>query len=190
MRTLHELAIKLQTFIVKCQEDAHNQTNMVLTKYNNLKLKIDTKYHFPNVIVCIGISEAVFNIKEGTKVDGGLGPDEKYVRKWLGSSTVVSDLNEIWLSMSDLIRAEEEEKAVKAEGEADEAKSDGPRTKHKPQNPELTTREDFFEITPEDKDSDKEEIIKPETEEHNQKPQHNIPEIKKGTLKPFKPNQS
>ncbi len=154
MKTLHELATKLQTFIIKAQEDAHNSTNMSVAKYNNLKLKIESKYHFPNVIVCIGISEAVFNIKEGTKVDGGLGPDEKHVRKWLGNSTIISDLYEIWLSMNELVKAEEEEKAVNMEGEADEAKSDAPK-KHKPKNEysELDTIEEFFEL---DSDTNKE----------------------------------
>ena len=94
MKTLHELATKLQKYIIQSQEDAHNQTNLNVTKYNNLKLRMETRIHYPNVIVCIGISEATFNIADGTKTDGGLGPDEKYVRKWLGSSTVIADLKE------------------------------------------------------------------------------------------------
>lgn len=130
MKTLHELASKLQTYIIKSQEDAHNQTNLNVTKYNNLKLRMETRLHYPNVIVCIGISEATFNIADGTKTDGGLGPDEKYVRKWLGSSNIIADLKEIWIAMSDLIKAEDENKAIAMEGEADEAKRDAPRKKH------------------------------------------------------------
>jgi len=124
MKALHELAIKLRDYIIKCQQDAHNSTNMNITKYNNLKLRIDSKYHYPNIVVTIGISEAVWNFQDGTKTDGSLGPDEKYVRKWLGSSTVVADLKEIWISVSELVRAEDEEKAIAIEGEADEAKKD------------------------------------------------------------------
>ncbi len=131
MKTLHELAVKLQTYIIKSQEDAHNATNMNITKYNNLKLRMETRLHFPNVIVCIGISEATFNIADGTKTDGGLGPDEKYVRKWLGSSTVIADLKEIWIAMSALIKPEDENKSIAIEGEADEAKKDAPRKKNK-----------------------------------------------------------
>ena len=130
MKTLHELATKLQKYIIQSQEDAHNQTNLNVTKYNNLKLRMETRIHYPNVIVCIGISEATFNIADGTKTDGGLGPDEKYVRKWLGSSTVIADLKEIFIAMSDLIKAEDENKAIAMEGEADEAKRDAPRKKH------------------------------------------------------------
>lgn len=127
MKTLHELATKLQQYIIKSQQDAHNSTNMNITKYNNLKLRMETKLHYPNIIVTIGISEAVFNIREGTKTDGSLGPDERYVKKWLGGSSVLADLKEIYIAMSDLIKAEDENKAIALEGEADEAKKDTPR---------------------------------------------------------------
>ncbi|MDE6139019.1 MAG: hypothetical protein K2F57_06075 [Candidatus Gastranaerophilales bacterium] len=127
MKTLHELATKLQQYIIKSQQDAHNSTNMNITKYNNLKLRMETKLHYPNVIVTIGISEATFNIREGTKTDGSLGPDERYVKKWLGGSTVIADLKEIYIAMSDLIKAEDENKSIALEGEADEAKKDTPR---------------------------------------------------------------
>lgn len=127
MKTLHELATKLQQYIIKSQQDAHNSTNMNITKYNNLKLRMETKLHYPNVIISIGISEATFNIKEGTKTDGSLGPDERYVKKWLGGNSVISDLREIYIAMSDLIKAEDENKAIALEGEADEAKKDTPR---------------------------------------------------------------
>lgn len=134
MKTLHELAVKLQEHIIRQQQDAHNQTNMNVTKYNNLKLKIETKLHYPHVIVCIGISEAIFNIREGTKTDGSLGPDEKYVRKWLHNSSVISDLKEIYIAMTDLVAAEEEDKMLSMVGEADEAKKDTPRKKQKFRN--------------------------------------------------------
>lgn len=100
---------------------------MNITKYNNLKLRMETKLHYPNVIISIGISEATFNIREGTKTDGSLGPDERYVKKWLGGNSVISDLREIYIAMSDLIKAEDENKAIALEGEADEAKKDTPR---------------------------------------------------------------
>ena len=131
MKTLHELAIKLQESIIKQQEDSHNAANLNVTKYNNLKIKMDTRYAYPHAIICIGISEAVFNIAEGTKTDGGLGPDEKYVKKWLANSTVISDLKEIYISLGELVKAEEQDKAIAQEGEADEVKRDAPRKKKK-----------------------------------------------------------
>lgn len=134
MKTLHELAIKLQESIIKQQEDSHNSANLNVTKYNNLKIKMDTRYSYPHAIVCIGIFEAVFNIAEGTKTDGGLGPDEKYVRKWIANSTVISDLKEIWISLGELVKAEEQDKAISQEGEADEVKREAPKKKKKFRN--------------------------------------------------------
>lgn len=134
MKTLHELAIKLQESIIKQQEDSHNAANLNVTKYNNLKIKMDTRYAYPHAIISIGISEAVFNIAEGTKTDGGLGPDEKYVKKWLANSTVISDLKEIYISLGELVRAEDQDKAIAQEGEADEVKRDAPRKKKKFRN--------------------------------------------------------
>ncbi len=188
MKTLHELAIKLQDYIIKSQQDAHNQTNMNITKYNNLKLRMETKLHFPNIVICIGISEAVFNFAEGTKTDGSLGPDEKYVRKWLGSSTVVADLKEIYLAMSDLVKAEDEDKAVAMEGEADEAKKDTPRRKQKFRNlleMAMPVDGEFAEDEPED---DGVELLSMEEEmskDHSEKEEDNsapetVEEVKKG----------
>lgn len=58
-----------------------------------------------------------------------MGPDEKYVKKWLGTSTVIADLKEIYISVGDLVRAGEENKAVSQEGEADEVKRQAPKKK-------------------------------------------------------------
>lgn len=129
MKTLHEMVVKLQESIIAQQEDAHNSTTLNVTKYNNLKLKMSTKYTYPHVIITIGISEAIFNIADGTQTDGGLGPDEKYVKKWLGTSTVIADLKEIYISVGELVRAGEENKAVSQEGEADEVKRQAPKKK-------------------------------------------------------------
>lgn len=188
MKTLHELAVKLQTHIIKSQEDAHNSTNMNITKYNNLKLRMETRLHFPNVIVCIGISEATFNIADGTKTDGGLGPDEKYVRKWLGSSTVIADLKEIWVAMSALIKPEDENKAIAIEGEADEAKKDAPRKKNKLRS--LIDMTAPLDSEPEEIDNEGEERISIEeeakqtptsstSEETSEEPE-TVEEVKKG----------
>ena len=130
MRTLNEMAAKLQESIIKQQDDAHNSTTLNVNKYNNLKIRMSTKYHYPHIIVSIGISEAIFNIEDCTKTDGGLGPDEKYVRKWMGTSTVAADLKEIYVALSELIKAEDVAKEISQEGEADEVKREAPRKKH------------------------------------------------------------
>ena len=118
MKTLNEMAVKLQESIIKQQDDAHNSSTLNVNKYNNLKIKMSTRYHYPHIIVSIG-----------TKTDGGLGPDEKYVRKWMGTSTIAADLKEIYVALSDLIKAEDVAKEISQEGEADEVKREAPRKK-------------------------------------------------------------
>ena len=103
MKTLNEMAVKLQESIIKQQDDAHNSSTLNVNKYNNLKIKMSTRYHYPHIIVSIGISEAIFNIEDCTKTDGGLGPDEKYVRKWMGTSTIAADLKEIYVMVEQLL---------------------------------------------------------------------------------------
>lgn len=144
MSTLHELATKLQESIIKQQENAHDSTNLNVSKYNNLKLKMNSSLHYPHVIVIIGISEATYNIKEGTKTDGGLGPDEKYVRKWLSNSLIMAELKEIYIHLNDLVSAEDEEggnKQMTEEGEADEVKIDAPKINYRQRRGLMTAEE-------------------------------------------------
>ncbi len=183
MKTLHELATKLQQYIIKSQQDAHNSTNMNITKYNNLKLRMETKLHYPNVIISIGISEATFNIKEGTKTDGSLGPDERYVKKWLGGNSVISDLREIYIAMSDLIKAEDENKAIALEGEADEAKKDTPRKQKFKEllNAAMPLNEEF-----KNEDDEDEELLSVEESLHNKSAINEIDETEPETVEQVK----
>lgn len=107
MATLNELATKLQEFIIEQQIDPHNLRQLTVHRYNNLKLKI-AQLSYPNVIICIGISEATYNLSDVTKVDGGLGQDERYVRKWLGRGSIIKELTELYYELTDCISLEEE----------------------------------------------------------------------------------
>ena len=123
MANLNELATKLQEFIIRSQSDAHNGRNFSKSRYNNLKLKISSTLEYPNIIVSIGISEATYNIEDGTKTDGSLGPDEKYVYKWIGKSNIQPALKELYLSMTELVDLEEEQTELQEQLE-DELKGD------------------------------------------------------------------
>ncbi len=94
--SLSEMANKLRTFIIDSLNDAHNSQNMNMTKYNNVKLSMDESKNYPHITIGIGISEATYNIKDIVRTEGGLGSDERYVRKWLGNFTISYDLNEIY----------------------------------------------------------------------------------------------
>lgn len=136
MATLHEMAMKLQESIIQQQGDAHNSASLNVHRYNNLKLKMLNTINYPHVVVSIGISEAVYNIKDCTKVEGGLGLDEKYVRKWLGKSSVMENLQQIYDSINELGEAEH----VQAEDllEMSEGKAGGVRMSKYNQIPAVT----------------------------------------------------
>ena len=160
--TLHELANKLQESLIKQQENAHDSASLNPTKYNNLKLKMDSTIRFPHVIITIGISEAVFNIEENIKTDGGLGPDERYVKKWLSNASVIYDLKELYKKMGELVNAKEEDEnnpnaVVFNEAESDDVKLDGPRDnypKRKNKNGYITIEEAMEEEITEDDEHD------------------------------------
>ena len=100
-KTLNELAGELKDAIIDAQSDAHNKKNMNAGRYNNLKLKMDPQASAnPEVVINLAMSEATFNLKYGEKVNGSLGPDERYVLKWLGKTNTLPALNECWLEIS------------------------------------------------------------------------------------------
>ena len=94
--TLHELAVKLQESIIRQQEDAHNAGSINVAKYNNLKLIMDPAINYPHIIIRIGISEVTYNLNDSSRTDGSLGPDERYVRRWLAATSIINDLMEIY----------------------------------------------------------------------------------------------
>lgn len=96
-RTLHELSNSLKEFIFE-NTDAHNNSDFKHYRYNNLKINISdprtTK--IPQVIVTIGMSEASFSLLTGEKISGGLGPDEKYIYRWMDRGSHKEELREAY----------------------------------------------------------------------------------------------
>ncbi len=97
-KTANDLTRDLKEFIINVQSDAHNQDFVNRYRYNNLKLEVlDPRLNkIPQVKITLGISEVVYNIQTGEKVSGGLGPDDRYVLRWVMKSSVISDLRELW----------------------------------------------------------------------------------------------
>lgn len=160
MTTLNELANKLQTFIIEQQVDPHNVRQLNIHKYNNLKLKI-AQLSYPNVVICIGISEATYNLEDGTKVDGGLGQDERYVLKWLRKGPVIDNLKQLYYELTDLVSLEEEVMMEKQdlEGAADEAKIDIKMPKRKVTLPKDSPLQEY-EYDPQQDLKTKEEYVR------------------------------
>ncbi len=94
---LHNLEESLKDFLVETQNDSYNSRNANFYKYNNLKVFMEPKRDkTPHFIVRIGISEAMYNIETGDKISGGLGSDERLIRRWIEKTFVKSDLTSAW----------------------------------------------------------------------------------------------
>ena len=111
MATFKDLEDNLKSFIIQEQSDAHNVRGVSVAKYNNIKIWMDlAKYQQPHFYVRISISEAVFSLNDCSKINGGLGFEERYLIKWFGRMGIKEKLNELWSSA--------EKSRVKKEDEA------------------------------------------------------------------------
>ncbi|MBP3923710.1 hypothetical protein J6E39_00530 [bacterium] len=96
-KTLNELSRELKDFIISEQSDSYNSHGIRLPRYNNLKLSMDiAKNPTPHVTISISMSQAIFKLRDGEKESGSLGPDERYVLKWLNKSGTMEYLREAW----------------------------------------------------------------------------------------------
>ena len=111
MASFKELEDNLKSFIIKEQSDAHNVRTVNLAKYNNIKIWMDmSKYQQGHFFVRISISEAVFNMNDCAKINGGLGYEERFVYKWFGRIGIKDKLKELWVSVQQENNVTEEKK--------------------------------------------------------------------------------
>lgn len=95
---LHDLEESLKDFLAEAQNDSYNSKSANFYKYNNLKVFMDPKKDkTPHFIVRIGISEAMYSIESGDKISGGLGSDERLIRRWIDKVFVKAGLSSAWL---------------------------------------------------------------------------------------------
>lgn len=93
----HTLEESLKTFLTESQSDSYNSSNANFYKYHNLKIYMDPKKsRTPHFIIRIGISEAMYNLEKGEKISGGLGTDERLIRRWLDRNLSKFNLNFLW----------------------------------------------------------------------------------------------
>lgn len=93
----HSMEESLKEFLIESQADSYNTRNANLYKYNNLKILMEpSKNKTPHFIVRIGISESMYDIAKGEKISGGLGSDERYIRRWIDKSLGKFDINGVW----------------------------------------------------------------------------------------------
>ena len=99
MATLKDVEDNLKNFLMQEQSDAHNIKSVNVAKYNNIKIWMDPqKNPSPHVNVRISISEASYSLQDFSKLNGGLGYEERIVLKWFGRYGIKDKLIELWSS--------------------------------------------------------------------------------------------
>lgn len=109
----HQMEESLKEFLNEAQNDSYNSRNANLYKYNNLKVYMDPhKNSTPHIIIRVGISESVYDIEKGEKISGGLGSDERLIRRWFDKNATKFDFRSAW-------KTESKPKAVSMKTEED-----------------------------------------------------------------------
>lgn len=100
----------LREFLINCMADKYGDAKSYAYRYNNLKVYMNPKkVSEPHFFVSIGISEACFAISDGKKIEGALGPEDGYVKKWSDRTNINKELSNHWKAMQEAIAAEQEE---------------------------------------------------------------------------------
>lgn len=97
----HQMEESLKEFLNEAQNDSYNSRNANLYKYNNLKIYMDpNKNSTPHFVIRVGISESVYDIEKGEKISGGLGSDERLIRRWFDKNASKFDFKSAWKTES------------------------------------------------------------------------------------------
>lgn len=96
-KSFNEMARLLKDLIKDMNSDAHNAKSFKEERYNNMKLTMDpAKDSTPHVTIQIGMSEGTYSLSTLQRTTGSLGPDEKYITRWLGRTGVLDSLKDLW----------------------------------------------------------------------------------------------
>ena len=113
-RSITKFENSLKEFLINAMTDKYGDAHSYAYRYNNLKVYMDTKREDePHFYVQIGISEACFAILDGKKLEGGLGAEDTYVKRWSDRTNINNELKNHWKIIKEAITAEEAEDATK-----------------------------------------------------------------------------
>jgi len=102
----------LTEFLINALADKYGDAKMYAYRYNNLKVYMNpAKISEPHFFVSIGISEACFSIENGKKIEGALGNEDSYIKRWSDRANIHSELLAHWKILKDAVAAEQEEDA-------------------------------------------------------------------------------
>ena len=112
--SISKFANSLTEFLINAMSDKYGDAKSYAYKYNNLKVFMDPRsMSDPHFYVSIGISEACFSISDGKKMEGGLGSEDGYVKRWADRTNIKTELENHWKVVKEAIAAQEEDDATK-----------------------------------------------------------------------------
>lgn len=98
----------LTDYLVSSQSSQFTDVMSFAYRYNNLKFFMaPTKVREPHFFVRLGISEACFSITNGNKIDGSLGPEDRFVQKWCNRINIQRELDTYWKALTQELRNKE-----------------------------------------------------------------------------------
>lgn len=87
----------LREFLTEANNPGSGSRNTSMYKYNNLKIYMDPKKNpTPHIIIRLGISEVIYDIKNWEKISGGLGSEERYIKNWAERHREQLNLETMW----------------------------------------------------------------------------------------------
>ena len=106
--SITKFANSLTDYLVDAMTDKYGDAKSFRYKYNNLKVYMDPKrVSDPHFFVMVGISEALFSVDDGKKLDGGLGGSED-----------ACELKEHWKAVKEAFITEMKEEELKRQAMA------------------------------------------------------------------------
>lgn len=104
----------LTEFLINIMADKYGDARSYSYRYNNLKVYMEPKRQdMPHFFVSIGISEACFSIEDGKKIEGGLGNEDGYVKRWADRTNIHKELEAHWKIIKEKLQADQEEDVSK-----------------------------------------------------------------------------
>ena len=102
-KSFKKMGDNLKNLIKDLNDDAHNSRSFRESRYNNMKITMNPqKDSRPHVTITIGMSEATYSLDTHNKIQGSLGPDDRYITRWLNRAGVKEELEKLWKEITDI----------------------------------------------------------------------------------------
>jgi hypothetical protein len=104
----------LTEYLINALTDKYGDTVYYTHRYHNLKVFMNPReIPEPHFFVALGISQACFSLSSGKKLNGGLGEEDGYVKRWAERTNINKELKKHFQLLKDQMEAEGSEDITK-----------------------------------------------------------------------------